>query len=46
MRHSDPALWESLRGIEQQFQAILDERIDRGLEPADGLAEDSIGFLA
>jgi len=32
--------------IDKQFQAILDDRINRGLEPAGGNEEDSIGFLA
>ena len=32
--------------IEQQFQAILDDRVTRGLEPTGGNAEDTIGFMA
>lgn len=31
-RHCDPALWQSVLDIESQFEAILDERLDRGLE--------------
>ena len=32
--------------IEKQFEVILDKRIDRGLEPAGGNEENSIGFMA
>ena len=32
--------------IDQEFQAMLDERIKNGLEPVGGNEEDRIGFLA
>ena len=46
-RHCNPALWQSVLDIESQFEAILDERLDRGLEqPAGGYEDVLIGFMA